>query len=78
MRACIMWLKFCVDWVFPFYFPGQKGFKHRTDTGYYGRGAYFSEFPGFSIGYIQGATKLMLCQILTGKVMPSFVYRACQ
>jgi hypothetical protein len=24
------------------YFPGQKGFKHATDSGYYGRGTYFS------------------------------------
>jgi hypothetical protein len=27
---------------FTYFFSGQKGFKHATDTGYYGRGAYFS------------------------------------
>ncbi|CAF0808309.1 unnamed protein product [Adineta ricciae] len=48
--------------------PGQKGFKHATDTGYYGRGTYFSEYPGYSMGYIKGSTKLMLCQVLQGKV----------
>ena len=25
-----------------FKIPGQKGFKHATDSGYYGRGTYFS------------------------------------
>ncbi|UJR36762.1 hypothetical protein I4U23_029477 [Adineta vaga] len=48
--------------------PGQKGFKHATDTGYYGRGTYFSEYPGYSMGYIKGSTKLLLCQVLQGKV----------
>jgi len=24
------------------FFSGQKGFKHATDSGYYGRGTYFS------------------------------------
>ncbi|CAF1352093.1 unnamed protein product [Rotaria sp. Silwood1] len=48
--------------------PGQEGFQHATDTGFYGRGAYFSEYPGFSMGYIKGATKLLLCQVLQGKV----------
>ncbi|CAF2086879.1 unnamed protein product [Rotaria magnacalcarata] len=48
--------------------PGQKGFKHATDSGYYGRGTYFSEYPGYSMGYIKGSTKLLLCQVLQGKV----------
>ncbi|CAF4475759.1 unnamed protein product, partial [Rotaria sp. Silwood2] len=48
--------------------PGQKGFQHATDTGYYGRGTYFSEYPGYSMGYIKGSTKLLLCQVLQGKV----------
>lgn len=48
--------------------PGQKGFQHATDTGYYGRGTYFSEYPGYSMGYIKGSSKLMLCQVLQGKV----------
>lgn len=47
---------------------GEKGFKHRTDTGWYGKGVYFSEFPAYSMSYIQGATKLLLCQVLCGKV----------
>ncbi|CAF0731653.1 unnamed protein product [Adineta steineri] len=51
-----------------FKIPGQKGFKHATDSGYYGRGTYFSEYPGYSMGYIQGSTKLLLCQVLQGKV----------
>ncbi|XP_064613659.1 uncharacterized protein LOC135477473 [Liolophura sinensis] len=48
--------------------PGEKGFKHKTDTGWYGKGVYFSEYPGYSMGYIQGATSLLLCQVLPGKV----------
>ncbi|CAF2070307.1 unnamed protein product [Rotaria magnacalcarata] len=48
--------------------PGQDGFQHATDTGYYGRGTYFSEYPNYSMSYIKGSTKLMLCQILQGKV----------
>ncbi|CAF1404341.1 unnamed protein product [Adineta steineri] len=48
--------------------PGQAGFKHATDDGYWGRGTYFSEYPNYSMGYIKGATKLLLCQILQGKV----------
>ncbi|XP_041366331.1 uncharacterized protein LOC121381203 [Gigantopelta aegis] len=48
--------------------PGDTDFKHSTDTGWFGKGVYFSEFPGYSIGYIKGATKLLLCQVLTGKV----------
>ncbi|XP_076115863.1 protein mono-ADP-ribosyltransferase PARP14-like [Mytilus galloprovincialis] len=48
--------------------PGQQGFAHRTDTGFYGRGVYFSEYPGYSMGYISGATQLLLCQVLPGNV----------
>lgn len=47
--------------------PGA-GHKHRTDTGWYGKGVYFSEYPSYSMGYIQGATKLLLSQVLPGKV----------
>ncbi|XP_050418622.2 uncharacterized protein LOC126831981 [Patella vulgata] len=47
--------------------PGESGFKMRTDTGWYGAGVYFSEYPAYSMGYIQGATKLLLCQVLPGK-----------
>ncbi|XP_067650642.1 uncharacterized protein [Haliotis asinina] len=48
--------------------PGTAGFSHRTDTGWYGKGVYFSEYPSYSMGYIQGSTKLLLCQVLPGKV----------
>ncbi|XP_069111870.1 uncharacterized protein [Argopecten irradians] len=48
--------------------PGDTGFQHKTDTGWYGKGVYFSEFPAYSMSYIQGATKLLLCQVLPGKV----------
>ncbi|KAL5007522.1 hypothetical protein ScPMuIL_016328 [Solemya velum] len=51
-----------------FLVPGETGFKHKTDTGWYGKGVYFSEFPGYSMGYIAGSTKLLLCQVLPGKV----------
>ncbi|XP_071157641.1 uncharacterized protein [Mytilus edulis] len=48
--------------------PGEKGFTHRTDTGWYGKGVYFSEYPSYSMGYISGASQLLLCQVLPGKV----------
>ncbi len=48
--------------------PGDSGFYHRTDTGFYGAGVYFSEYPGYSMGYIKGSKKLLLCQVLQGKV----------
>lgn len=48
--------------------PGESGFHHNTDTGWYGSGVYFSEYPAYSIGYIHGASKLLLCQVLPGKV----------
>ncbi|CAF1105678.1 unnamed protein product, partial [Rotaria sp. Silwood1] len=48
--------------------PGQEGFEHATDTGRFGQGAYFSEYPSLSMGYINEVTKLLLCQVLQGKV----------
>ncbi|KAL4222664.1 hypothetical protein ACF0H5_018705 [Mactra antiquata] len=51
-----------------FKIPGDSGHKHRTDTGWYGKGVYFSEYPAYCMGYIQGATKFLLCQVLPGKV----------
>jgi hypothetical protein len=36
-------------------------------SGYYGRGVYFSEYPSYSMTYIKGASKLLLCQVLPGK-----------
>uniref|UniRef100_A0A8B8BMY6 Poly [ADP-ribose] polymerase n=1 Tax=Crassostrea virginica TaxID=6565 RepID=A0A8B8BMY6_CRAVI len=48
--------------------PGRAGFKHATDTGWYGKGVYFSEYPEYSMHYIRGAEKLLLCQVLPGKV----------
>ena len=51
-----------------YFFPTGAGHKHRTDTGWYGKGVYFSEYPSYSMGYIQGATKLLLSQVLPGKV----------
>lgn len=40
----------------------------RLSLGYYGRGVYFSEYPSYSMTYIRGASKLLLCQVLPGKV----------
>ncbi|ELT91186.1 hypothetical protein CAPTEDRAFT_207715 [Capitella teleta] len=50
--------------------PGEKGFAHRTDSGMWGRGVYFSEYPGYSMAYIAGSTKLLLSQVLLGKKKP--------
>ena len=36
--------------------------------GNYGRGVYFSEYPSYSMTYIRGASTLLLCQVLPGKV----------
>lgn len=52
---------------------GETGFSHKTDTGWYGAGVYFSEYPSYSMSYISGASKLMLCQVLPGKVRDIFV-----
>ncbi|ESP03210.1 hypothetical protein LOTGIDRAFT_171695 [Lottia gigantea] len=57
-------IKICTD---GFKAPGESGFHMRTDTGWYGAGVYFSEYPHYSMSYIQGATKLLLCQVLPGK-----------
>ncbi|KAH9487761.1 hypothetical protein Btru_069049 [Bulinus truncatus] len=47
--------------------PGDRGFHHKTDSGWYGAGVYFSEFTKYSMNYISGCSQLMLCQILPGK-----------
>eukprot|EP01029_Cantina_marsupialis_P011477 TRINITY_DN2559_c0_g1_i2.p1 TRINITY_DN2559_c0_g1~~TRINITY_DN2559_c0_g1_i2.p1 ORF type:complete len:569 (+),score=173.00 TRINITY_DN2559_c0_g1_i2:83-1789(+) len=47
--------------------PGQNGHTHATDTGWYGKGVYFSEFPDYCMGYIKGGTKLLLSKVLLGK-----------
>ena len=36
--------------------------------GWYGSGVYFSEFPSYSMAYIRDGIKLLLCQVLPGKV----------
>lgn len=38
-----------------------------TDMGYYGRGIYFSEYPGLSMGYARDCQCLLLCLVLVGK-----------
>jgi len=38
-----------------------------TDLGWYGRGIYFSEFPGTSISYSRGNPWLLLCAVFVGK-----------
>ncbi|XP_015780188.1 PREDICTED: uncharacterized protein LOC107358070 [Acropora digitifera] len=48
--------------------PGEANFVHATDTGNYGRGVYFSEYPSYSMAFIRGASRLLLCQVLPGKV----------
>jgi len=48
--------------------PGEANFEHATDTGFYGRGVYFSEYPSYSVSYIRGASRLLLCQVLPGNV----------
>ncbi|KAM9967611.1 hypothetical protein ACTFIW_001695 [Dictyostelium discoideum] len=46
---------------------GGSGVKHATDSGWYGKGIYFSEFTDYSIGYIKDCTKILLCKVLLGK-----------
>ncbi|KAK5581268.1 hypothetical protein RB653_001299 [Dictyostelium firmibasis] len=46
---------------------GSSGVKHATDSGWYGKGIYFSEFTDYSIGYIKDCTKILLCKVLLGK-----------
>lgn len=49
--------------------PGSAGgFTHSTDAGWYGRGVYFSEFPSYAMEYITSGTKLLLCQVVLGKI----------
>ena len=36
----------------------------QTDSGWWGRGFYFSEFPGTSLGY---GANMLLCRVLPGK-----------
>eukprot|EP00794_Sanderia_malayensis_P012150 gene12150-13403_t len=48
--------------------PGEPGFQHATDPGWYGKGVYFSEYPKYSMNYIRDSSKLLLCQVLPGKV----------
>ncbi|XP_046570910.1 protein mono-ADP-ribosyltransferase PARP14-like [Haliotis rubra] len=48
--------------------PGDPGFVAKTDTGYYGSGVYFSEYPEYSMGYIAGAQKILLSQVILGEV----------
>eukprot|EP01133_Synstelium_polycarpum_P007375 gene7375-8594_t len=47
--------------------PGNNGVGHATDSGWYGKGIYFSEYPEYSIGYISDCSKLLLCKVLLGK-----------
>ncbi|XP_071112947.1 protein mono-ADP-ribosyltransferase PARP14-like isoform X2 [Haliotis cracherodii] len=48
--------------------PGDPGFAAKTDAGYYGSGVYFSEYPEYSMGYIAGAQKILLSQVILGEV----------
>eukprot|EP00026_Physarum_polycephalum_P002052 Phypoly_transcript_02056.p1 GENE.Phypoly_transcript_02056~~Phypoly_transcript_02056.p1 ORF type:complete len:782 (-),score=205.77 Phypoly_transcript_02056:108-2453(-) len=45
--------------------PG-KGVAHATDSGWYGKGIYFSEYPDYSMGYIKDCTRLLLSKVLLG------------
>jgi len=38
------------------------------DKGWYGRGIYFSSYPGVAAQYMRGANKLLLCQLIPGRV----------
>lgn len=43
--------------------------KNRTgNTGFYGRGIYFSEYTHYSMAYVTGSTKILLSKVLPGKV----------
>jgi len=46
---------------------GASGVKHKTDSGWYGRGIYLSPNPGLSLGYTQGG-KMLVCSVLMGKI----------
>ena len=43
-------------------------FSLRCFPGWYGKGVYFSEYPRYSMNYIRDSSKLLLCQVLPGKV----------
>ncbi|XP_046335597.2 protein mono-ADP-ribosyltransferase PARP14-like [Haliotis rufescens] len=52
----------------------EKGFLMHGDPGFqmksgnkYGSGVYFSEYPDYSMQYIRGSTKLLLCKVMLGK-----------
>lgn len=49
-------------------FDIDQNFLNVLSLGYYGRGVYFSEYPSYSMTYIRGASKLLLCQVLPGNV----------
>ncbi|KAH3763551.1 guanylate-binding protein [Pelomyxa schiedti] len=38
-----------------------------TDSGWWGAGIYFSEFPSLSMGYVRSGSKFLLAQVLLGK-----------
>eukprot|EP01097_Dermamoeba_algensis_P000312 TRINITY_DN1113_c0_g1_i2.p1 TRINITY_DN1113_c0_g1~~TRINITY_DN1113_c0_g1_i2.p1 ORF type:complete len:419 (+),score=112.04 TRINITY_DN1113_c0_g1_i2:144-1259(+) len=49
-----------------FVVPGSSGTSvtHATDTGWYGKGIYFSEYPSYSMGYIKDCTQILLCKVM--------------
>jgi hypothetical protein len=47
-------------------FDFSKIGSHTHNMGAYGKGIYFSEMPGYSMGYVRGCTKILLCQVLLG------------
>jgi aprataxin and PNK-like factor len=54
--------------LFRFISASSSGFVEKTDEGWYGAGIYFSEYPSYFMDYVQGADRLLLCQVLPGKV----------
>lgn len=58
--------------------PGDPGFQMKSGNKY-GSGIYFSEYPDYSMRYIRGSTKLLLCKVLLGKVtrLPTAVDNHC-
>eukprot|EP01114_Cavostelium_apophysatum_P018212 TRINITY_DN5591_c0_g1_i1.p1 TRINITY_DN5591_c0_g1~~TRINITY_DN5591_c0_g1_i1.p1 ORF type:complete len:684 (+),score=208.72 TRINITY_DN5591_c0_g1_i1:62-2053(+) len=47
--------------------PGEKGHKHATDSGWWGKGIYLSPNPSISVGYCRDGGKLLVCAVLMGK-----------
>eukprot|EP01114_Cavostelium_apophysatum_P021747 TRINITY_DN7671_c0_g1_i1.p1 TRINITY_DN7671_c0_g1~~TRINITY_DN7671_c0_g1_i1.p1 ORF type:complete len:605 (+),score=132.91 TRINITY_DN7671_c0_g1_i1:31-1845(+) len=41
--------------------------KNTGNMGVFGKGIYFSESPSYSMGYVGGGTRIMLCQVLIGR-----------